>query len=209
MSIQVTIGRDTATPALESLKGTLAPANIKRAVAASAVKLTKDYLNSLPPNKRGWTSTGFYKDAARGTTFDFTETGVVIHVENENAPGAMAFRFHGGTINAKNVANLAIPARQEFYGHSPTEFNNLRFVMFKSGAKALVVGTGGTERANSNTWKSGRGTSLGTGARTAMMIAYWLVPSVTQNGNPNVIPSPDAYVENAKTAVIELLNNRK
>ena len=182
---------------------------IKRAVATSTVKLTKDYLNKLPPNKRGWISSGFYKDAAKGTTFDFTDTGVLIQIENENALGAMRFRYHGGTITAKNVANLAIPAREEFYGHSPTEFNNLRFVMFASGAKALVIGKGGTERVNSNTWQSGRGTSKGTGARTAMMIAYWLVPSVTQQGNKNVIPSNDAYVDTAKQSIIELLNKRK
>ena len=207
--MECSIGKDDATPAIAELKGALTAERIKRAVATSTVKLTKDYLNKLPPNKRGWISSGFYKDAAKGTTFDFTDTGVLIQIENENALGAMRFRYHGGTITAKNVANLAIPAREEFYGHSPTEFNNLRFVMFASGAKALVIGKGGTERVNSNTWQSGRGTSKGTGARTAMMIAYWLVPSVTQQGNKNVIPSNDAYVDTAKQSIIELLNKRK
>jgi len=205
--VQIIIGGDTATPELTALAQSLQVDRIRRAVATSCVQLTKDYLNNLPPNRRGWPSTGFYHGAALGTTWESTPEGIAILIDNENAPGAMKFRFHGGTISMKDKL-LTIPARAEFYGHRAGEFSNLRFVMFKSGAKALVIGTGGTDRLNAMTWKTGRGTRTGTGARTAMMIAYWLVESVTQDGNPDVVPSQDAYKETAIQAVVELIASR-
>ncbi len=206
MDISVSIENDTATPALKALDSVLSPrsnARLQQAVGRECVLLTQRHLGALGPNKNGWPSTGFYKGAARGTDFDVTETGVVIRVDNERAPGGMRQRYHGGTISMKDKL-LAIPARAEFYGHSPTEFTNLRFFMFASGTKTFVIGKGGVGKVN---FQTGRERSVsGAGAREQAMVAYWLKESVNQrDGDPDVMPSPQEYAETAKAAIVDVV----
>lgn len=202
--IQVSVFKDTALPAIRKLAHqTLSKGNIFRAVGTACVQLTKDHLNSLGPNKQGWPSTGFYAGAARGTSWEQKGDGVSILVDNENAPGAMRQRFHGGTITAKDHL-LTIPARAEFYGKKATSFTNLRLAVFKSGSMALVVGSGGTDVVNFKTGKS-KGVR---GARESM-VAYWLKDSVYQAPDPGVMPTPDQYAEAALNAVVELVRKGK
>ncbi len=193
---------DTATPNVEALKAKLTLVRIQRAVGTECVRLTQDHLNRLGPNKRGWPSTEFYKGAAAGTTWDRTEEGIVVAIDNEEHPRAMRQRYYGGKIRMKDKL-LAIPARQEFAASSPTEFTNLRFVQFHSGAKALVVGTGGVGRINS---KTGNERAVkGAGARAAAVVAFWLKEEVDQKGDKSVVPSGEQYIQTAKDAVVALV----
>lgn len=203
--VSISVGQDRATPSVLGVQRALAEARVKRAVGTACALLTKNHLNALPPNKMGWPSTGFYKGAARGTAWEPTQEGIVIKIDNENAPGAMRQRFHGGTITKKDKM-LTIPARAEFYGQKATDFTNLRLVVFHSGAKALVIGKGGVGIVDFGTGKEK--SVKGAGARQAMMVAYWLRDSVTQKGNPGVIPSNSDFVSVAKEAVIKLLPHK-
>lgn len=204
MDIEITTYNDQMTPALDALKRATMAARIKRIVGTAVTLEVQRHLNALPPNKRGWPSSGFYKDAARGTTWDETPDGVVIHVDVEGKPGAMRQRFHGGTIRMKDKL-LAIPARAEFYGHSPTDFTNLRFAVFRSGAKALLVGGGGAGRVD---FATGRERNVsGAGARAAGVVAYWLKESVEQEGDPSVLPSQERIAAVAVGAVMQEIEN--
>lgn len=126
-------------------------------------------------------------------------------IDNPERPGAFAFRHRcwvngTGTINMKDKL-LTIPARAEFYGQKATNFTNLRFVMFSSGAKALVIGKGGVGRVD---FATGMEHSVrGAGRRTAMMVAYWLVESVTQRGEYPVIPSRKDYASTVMLVLVK------
>jgi hypothetical protein len=99
--------------------------------------------------------------------------------------------------------HLTIPARPEFYGHSATEFTNLRLAVFKSGAMALVIGAGGAGRVN---FQTGRERSVsGAGVRSTGMVAFWLRSSVNQDPDPNVIPSAQRLADVALNAVFNLV----
>ena len=103
---------------------------------------------------------------------------------------------------------LTVPARPEFSGHSAREFDNLKFVPFKSGAKALVIDEGGTSRFGPKYGEHREGT----GSRSAGLVAYWLTDSVEQNARPEVMPSRQALIQEAeldfKTAVDHLVGGQ-
>lgn len=172
---------------------------LQDAVGQACAKLTRDHLNSLGPNKRGWPSSGFYEGAARGVDWEPTATGVRVNADNEKVPGALRQRLHGGTIRMKDHL-LSIPARPEFKGHSPTEFTNLRFVLFRTtGSMAYVVGEGGAGHVD---FATGLERNVkGAGTRAAGVVAYWLRESVDQRPDPGVLPSDQEYVQAAVGAV--------
>lgn len=199
---KIDVTKDTASAGVSDLVKALASNALKRHVGAAATVFTQAHLRSLLGNKNGWPSQDFYGKAARGTEFVTTEDGIRISVENEDAPGAMRHQYNRGqegktTITATNRL-LTIPARAEFYGHRAGEFTNLRFVQFASGAKALVIGKGGSELVNFST---GNSTSRGIGARSAMMVAYWLKDEVTQDAKPEVLPGKDDYLQVIQVAL--------
>ena len=90
---------------------------------------------------------------------------------------------------------LTIPARAEFYGSAAAQFANLKFGMFKNGTKFLYIAKGGAQRLSSRTGDLASN-QKGIGARSAMMIAYWLKESVEQNAKPEVLPSRELYAQN-------------
>jgi hypothetical protein len=207
ITYSVTVTRDEATAAILRLKAAITLPKLQDAVGTRLKRLTQDHLRSLPNNAQGWPSSGFWEGAARGTGWEPASEGIIVTVDNREHPGAMRFRFNGGvdgdiTINMKDKL-LTIPARAEFYGFRATGFTNLKFVMFKSGAKALVIGTGGAGKVN---FETGNESDVkGAGARSAGVVAFWLVESVTQKANPRIVPSGEQYVAEAKRAVMDLI----
>lgn len=193
---------DEATPAILQSLAVTSPRNIKRAVGTACVRAVQMHLRALGPNKQGWPTTGFYDGAARGTAWDESPEGIVLTIDNAARPGAMRQRYYGGSIDAKDKL-LAIPARAEFYGHSPTEFTNLQFVPFPSGAMAFVIGKGGVGKVN---FQTGREQNVkGAGVRSEAMVAFWLTDHVDQAADPDVLPSMEVLTETALNAVVELV----
>ena len=195
---------DGATPILRAMQAISEAPSVRQAAMNGCVERTRNYLMAMPSNRMGWPSTGFYKKCAAGTTGAMDNEGFHVLVENADAPGAIKFRYYchingTGTINMKDKL-LTIPARAEFYGRRATDFDNLRFALFASGAKALVIGKGGTGLVD-----LGTGTShmfRGTGPRAAGVVAYWLVESVTQTQPTSVIPSNDEYIQIIKNVYL-------
>lgn len=193
VAFTVKILKDEVTPAMEELSRFATSQTVKNRMAEACVRLTRSHLLANGTNKQNWPTTGFYPAVARdGVTATQTANGFDIAIDHPEKPGAMRQRFYGGVINMKDKL-LTIPARQEFYGHGAREFSNLRFGMFRTtGTKFLYIAPGGTSRVSA---KTGRTTTKGTGARAAMMIAYWLKESVEQDADPDVIPTEDDYGE--------------
>ena len=202
--IQITVTKDTATAAVADLALLLASRMLRDETGKKTTEMTQRHLRQLPPNKMGWPSLGFYKDAANGTDYVTTDDGFVISVDNENAPGAMKHQYNLGqegrtTINMKDKL-LTIPARQEFYGKSAGQFANLRFGMFANGTKFLYIGQGGADRVNFQTGRS-HSDQRGIGARSAMMVAFWLKESVEQDAKPEVLPTKETYLNACRMAI--------
>lgn len=131
-------------------------------------------------NELGGQRTHFYKHAADGMTREDSPGGADLVI---NQTGFRQ-RLLGGTITAKRVQNLTIPAIAEAYGHRAREFE-LRFVMFGvGGAKALMS----KDRNDNRVW-------------------YWLVRSVTQQPDPDVMPTVTAMTTAAINAVRAKMND--
>lgn len=194
VDMQINVTKDTASVGIVRLVQVLASASLKRLVGTAATEFTKGRLEAQPSNKQGWPSQGFYQKCSDGTAYTVVPSGVQILSDNAAAPGALKHAYNRGQAGKVYIfANgklLTVPARAEFYGHRAGEFDNLKFVQFKSGAKALVIGDGGTSRF------SGRGAEKrrGTGAKSASVVAYWLTNSVEQDARPTVIPSKAEYL---------------
>lgn len=202
INLSIDITKDTVTPETVKLVKALASSALRRHVGAAVLTMTQAHLRTLSGNAQGWPSTGFYKKAALGARMEATQDGARILLDNEDAPGALKHQYNQGqdgrtTINMKDKL-LTIPARSEFYGHSAGEFSNLRFVMFASGTKALVIGTGGAERVD---FGGGRSNTKGIGARTRSMVAYWLKESVEQDAKPEVLPTKETYLNACRMAI--------
>ena len=198
---------DGATPLLRNLQRIASDPEVRANAMTGCVELTRNYLMAMPSNRMGWPSTGFYKKCAAGTTGALDNEGFHVLVENADAPGAIKFRYlchvnGSGTINMKDKL-LTIPARAEFYGRRATDFDNLKFAMFASGAKALVIGKGGTGLVDFGTGKSHM--FRGTGPRSASVVAYWLVSSVTQSQGMPVVPSNENYIKTIKKVYLMAL----
>lgn len=176
--------RDEATPALARVTGALRR-EVGAAIGRAVVKLFQRNFRSLPDNKHGWPTTNFWERAARATNYDLLGAGVAINV---NQIGVRQ-RLEGGEIHAKGGGYLTIPARAEAYGKRASDFNNLHVAFFKTGHgffAALVEAQAtnisfGRQRADGS--RKVKAESTGGG------VMFWLVKSVNQAANPDVIPS--------------------
>ena len=144
--ITIKVEKDTSNEVLSALLSAVSGRKLKDRVGYNLTRMVQGNLRSLPHNKQGWEPQGFYDKAARGTSYEVTETGAVVSVDNPDAPGAIKFAYNQGQEGRIRIESkgklLTIPAREEFYGHSAGEFDNLKYVQFgKGGAKALVIST--------------------------------------------------------------------
>lgn len=191
--------KDEVSQVLADWVTELSPEKLYATIARAEERLFQDHIGQLPPNRLG-KSTGFWKDAVRSTHAEPTDTGCMVSISK------LGFRqrYYGGEIKPVNAQYLTIPARSEFYGARARQFTNLRFVLFRSGTAALVINDGGAEKINS----LGSSKSVG-GKKSASMVAFWLVKSVNQRGNPDVIPSDDQITATAVAAAGAALQRAK
>ena len=140
----------------------------------SAADGLQDYLKAFfyrldqdRANPLGGERSHFYRHAAETLTQEIRDDGADVVV---NQLGIRQ-RLLGGEIHAKNSKYLTIPAIAEAYGHRAKEFD-LHFIMFKTGSKALAANT----KEDHRVW-------------------YWLVESVTQEPDPEVMPSVEAMTD--------------
>ncbi|MDE2096188.1 MAG: hypothetical protein KGL39_03010 [Patescibacteria group bacterium] len=181
---------DEATPAIRAKLAQCDPHRVAIRVAVPLARHWRNHLASLPKNKHGWPSTGFWEDAARRVK------GVALSnaVELSSDKLGLRQRLYGGIIEARNAANLSIPITAEAYGKLPGEFDDLVIVVIADGRKFLAKWQGDGKKPNVIILRGkGAGKSSAT-ARAAkhlnLKFMYVLKPSVYQAANPNVVP-PD------------------
>jgi hypothetical protein len=153
-------------------------------------------LDNSGANQLGGVRTHFFASAAKsveeprpegqGASFLITKIG-------------LALRWLGGTVKAgKGISSksgkltkyLAIPARAESYGKTPAEFDDLVFVPRGNGKAMLMQAL---QTSIDRKAQRRKGATVSSYARSAGgLVMFWLVTQVTQQPDPNVMPSEEA-----------------
>jgi len=188
ISAQVDI-TDTAGPALAGLESALSTLAVAKEIGAAEELLFKAHFENAPTNKAGYPTTDFWKDASAATNAKASPNAIVISV---NQIGVRQ-RLQGGDIfPVGDHKYLAIPAREEAYGHAPSEFDNLKVGYSRRGAYALIE-----NQATKINW--GKQNKAGCRDFTTQVVGggvfFWLVKSVHQEPDPTVIPDDRAIMQ--------------
>lgn len=186
--------------ALRELKSNLAPEQLNPAIGAAEVVLFQKHFLSLPTNRQGFPSTGFWADAARATNYAVLAEDVLISV---NKLGARQ-RYEGGEIKPTGGKKyLTIPAVAEAYGRRAGEFNNLELAFHRVAGRAeafALVEAQATEVSFGRKRKDGS-RKVTPGNSVGSRVMFWLVKSVRQAANPDVIPSSEQIIETAMVTI--------
>ena len=193
MSMKVS---DHATPAILAKMDKCAPSRLRAIVAPALVRHVQSHLVKNGTNKRGWPSTHFWADAARGTSWSPVDSGgknVSIAI-NINKIGVRQ-RFYGGTIEPVKAKALAIPISPVSYGHVPADFPGLFMIKTPKGAYLCQRGDAIEDLGQRGQVKRFRTRAAFAGGnakrrlRADLNLLFKLVGSVTQAPDPSVIPS--------------------
>ncbi len=184
LGIRVTVRRVAGdTTELRRLESALSPKNLSAIAGRSGVNTIREHLfglNQTRPNKLRGRRTGFYAQAARGTSFA-TVDGDTAALISINQVGIRQ-RYFGGTIRPTGGRKwITIPARAEAHGKRAREFGDLRFVVFAGGGGAALI------RRERTVLKRQRGGGF-TGTAEGGEVMYWLRRSVTQRPDATVLP---------------------
>lgn len=195
--------------AVETLDQGIAGDDVHDVIGASAfetihdhfVELAGDSVHHRTSISLGAQRTGFYEKAADAVEKpQLVSEGVLIRVASEG----LAQRYFGGTIEAGKTAKLlTIPARAESYGRRADEFDNLKLIMFGADKGALVM------PAEAALSKRDRGIRSRVSAihdrpedvEERGYIYFWLVRSVTQEGDETVLPTDEEIADPALQSV--------
>ncbi len=178
--------KDRATPELQRCMAALTPPKLARIVGPPCRELTRDHIKRLPRNKKGWPSTGFWEDAARGTTWiDNKDGSVTIRV---NKIGFRQ-RYYGGVIRAVNAKFLTIPISAQAYGKTAADFPGSFIITTPKGAYIVQYGGSVGKRGRANK------------ANATLEFLFKLQRSVNQAEMPWIIPGATAYTATAIEAM--------
>jgi hypothetical protein len=200
----VTIILDEATPLLDRVQTAAAAQGIALVAARAVGGLVKEHLYGLDSQRHRF-GNHFYRQAADSVTTGVLPQGAVVSITQTG----FRQRLFGGTIRAKNVRNLAIPASPEAYGKRPREFSDLDFAIVENpdtGAlqPALVRRAQTVIKHRRVRTKEGI-TFRATGVMSLLPeIMFWLTPSVDQEADPSVLP----YREQMKTRAMDAVQTR-
>jgi hypothetical protein len=188
-NVQVT---ESLKPVLSALEFGFNSGVICEEIGREVVKLIQDNFRTLPPNERGFPSTGFWQRAAEATQYEVVPDGVLISV---NQVGVRQ-RFFGGRIKPVLAEYLTIPAVAETYGCSATDFGNLKVI--RGSFKTYWGSFAGLALVPAD-WDEKEVDRFG--------VYFWLVSAVTQEENPDVLPADDDIFDASSDAVNHYLNN--
>jgi hypothetical protein len=190
MSVEIDI-RDRASATLMLRARQMQPERLHRVFAAAALPVVQRHLQGNAARNRNafGARSSFWNRMLAGTTAEATADAAIVRMPRE-----VRARVQGAVIRpGEGKKYLTIPARTESYGRSAREFNDLRFVQFASGAKALV-------RAAQ--------TNLGTRQEAGGEVLYWLKSSVTITGDRELLPADEALRDAAVGALAGYLSRR-
>lgn len=103
------------------------PGPILHVVARAAGNVLRRHFRRRPPNKKGWTSAGFWGQVADSVQEDYDAKSATIVVNDPR----FLFKMRGGVLKPKRAKALAIPLAPEFYGVLPSTFPRDRFFLIK------------------------------------------------------------------------------
>jgi hypothetical protein len=156
-----------------ALKNGAANPSIGRAVVA----LLRKHFLALPPNKRGFPTTHFWRRAAKATSFDFARDWVRVSVKQTG----VRQRLLGGHIDPIRSDYLTIPAIAETYGHRAGDFSGLKVVR---GDFEMYTGRHVWLALAPQDWKRDPQDPTGSAG-----VFFWLVNGVNQDPDPSVLPT--------------------
>lgn len=178
MNVEITIGHEQ--DALETLKliGPMTPAE-RSAVAAEVARLVQRHLRQRDDSHAhaypdGGRRSHFWRKAAQAVNWSADAGDITVRVAHQGVRLRYAGEPQG--IRPVNAGALAIPANAAAYGRLPSEFTDLRVVVFKGKGKAALV------------TKPKKGEHLGT-------VMFWLVKKTKPiQADPTVLPPPNVIL---------------
>jgi len=198
----LSITLDEATPLLEQVKTEAAAKGLALVAARAVGVLVKGHLYGLDAQRHEY-GNHYYRQAGDSLTTGLVPRGAVLSVTQTG----FRQRLYGGTIRAKNVRNLTIPACPEAVGHRAGEFNDLDFG-FALNPKTDALQPALIRRAQTTIRISRHKQKDGTVKFTARPVAdlhpqvmFWLTPSITQRADPSVLPHDEQMAQVASDAV--------
>ena len=198
MSVAVRVETDTASPWLKDLQGRVTSHRIASEVGPRCTRLVQRNFRSLGENARGWPTTHFYGRAAEATNWQegFGFLNIVV-----NQIGVRQ-RLEGGPIKPVNAGALTIPAREEAYGKTASEFPNLKFGFALDPERgtmrpALIGMASQGSMVEQRTYKSGKKKGQTymkeVGQIVGLEAMFWLSKGVNQKPDPRVLPSDEEF----------------
>lgn len=180
---------------------------LQRRVGPAVRLLTETHLAGLGTNKRGWPSTGFYEKFARNVRWLPDANGVAVAILPALVNGrtvSLAQRVYGGTIVPVTARALAIPISPVSYGKVPSDFPGLFMIKTPKGAYLVQSGNLINERtgAIAGVGREAGGNS-GRRIRATLNFLFRLQASVTQDADPDVLPTDAQYAETAVKAILQ------
>ncbi len=203
LSVNIQVTKDTASPAVRKVLENCTPQRMGTAMRDPLVSLTQRHFQALPPNKMGFTSTGFWSEASSSTHGEVIGSGVII----STGKIGVRQRYFGGVIKPVNKQYLALPARAEAYGKSPREFDNLICIDLgrQQGAPRLVLVEADASRVSIGRKKKDGTRTVQNAGETGGGIMFWLVKQVVQQPDPNIIPSDAEFLATIEQSLKQLL----
>ena len=178
---------DNASPALADLAKKIKPQRLVPIIGPRLREVTRKHLYSNGKNKMGWPSTGFWEDAARGSTWTANANSVAIVIHKVG----VRQRFYGGPIKPTRTKALTIPVCAEAYGHTAAEFPEM--VIITVHGKSYLALKSPTETHSP--------------AANGLKLMFLLSPGVDQAPDPTVIPSSESFAATAHAALLEAIHD--
>lgn len=184
---------DNATPKVKDLEQMMTGKAGKYAAGVALRKGIRVHLRALPPNQNfPERTTGFYKQAAESVTLpEVTDNGVSVSITKLG----IRQRYFGGPINpGPGKKYLTIPAQSFAYGRLAGEFGNVKFAFARDDRgylrPALIADDGGATLSGTRKPRRKKGEPAKAPIAPGEVI-FWLVKSVTQQPDPDVLPKPE------------------
>lgn len=193
---------NTATPLLDRLVARLDDrTELNQILAARATDLTAEWIRlNVGDHHRtafrlGAAPTNYLSKMADGLRPGWSATEAWVEFPTDDTLEIFARVLGPVTVTAKNVKYLTIPAVAEAYGRRAIEFDDLKFVPFASGARALcrfhIEMVPGKRKAEVK--------------KIVADPIYWLKPSVVLPADPTLLPDEEFYARAMERGALEYL----
>lgn len=197
--------KDLATNDLQKLAADFEAPQIREAIGLAGVEAVKEFYTKLDherPNAMGGKRTHFFAQAAESALWKDTGNESVLLEVFE--PIGLRQRIHGGEILPTGGRKyLTIPAIAEAYGKRAGEFDNLVPVFRRRNGTVEAVALAEADQQSVKLGKTRKDGTVSRGKVTGGRYFFWLVKSVSQQGDPTTAPDENSI----KTAVIGAVTN--